>query len=53
MTQFSRLVRPGALRINVSGGNEQVHVNTFKKFDGFIVMQIINKSKDATLRILS
>jgi hypothetical protein len=37
----------------MSGGNEQVHVNTFKKFDGVIVMQIINKSKDATLQILS
>jgi len=53
MAQFSRLVRPGALRINASDGNKQVYVNTFKNFDRVIATQIINKSKDATLRMLS
>jgi glucosylceramidase len=36
MAEFSRLVRPGALRINASDGNKQVYVNTLNLFDSLL-----------------
>jgi hypothetical protein len=48
MAQFSRFVRPGAVRINAKGGNEMVHVSGFKNSDGVVAVQVINNSTNAT-----
>ncbi|KAE9377711.1 glycoside hydrolase family 30 protein [Stipitochalara longipes BDJ] len=48
MAQFSRFVRPDAMRIDADGGNEQVHVSAFKNFDGVVAVQVINNSTNAT-----
>ena len=48
MAQFSRFVRPGAVRIDAEGGNEMVHVSAFKNSDGIVAVQVINNSTNAT-----
>lgn len=46
MAQFSRFVRPGAVRIDAVGGNETVRVSAFKNADGAVAVQVINNSTD-------
>jgi O-glycosyl hydrolase len=48
MAQFSRFVRPGAVRIDAEGGNEEVHVSAFTNSDGVVTVQVINNSTNAT-----
>jgi O-glycosyl hydrolase len=46
MAQFSRFVKPDAVRIGVEGGNETVHVSAFKNANGAVAVQVINNSTD-------
>lgn len=35
------------MRIDASGGNEEVHVSVYKNVDGVVAVQVINNSADA------
>jgi O-glycosyl hydrolase len=46
MAQFSRFVKPDAVRIGAEGGNETVHISAFKNVNGAVAVQVINNSTD-------
>jgi glucosylceramidase len=49
---FSKFIRPGAYRINASGGSEQLNFAGFQNEDGSIVLNIINNGEETDCKIL-
>lgn len=46
LEHFSKFVRPGAYRINTTGGSDQLNFAAFKNSDGSIVLNIINNGAE-------
>ncbi|KAF7157646.1 hypothetical protein CNMCM5623_002020 [Aspergillus felis] len=46
--QWSRFVRPGAVRVAVSGSTSMLQMTAFKNSDGTVAVQMINSASSAT-----
>jgi len=51
LSHFSRFIRPGAYRINCTGGNNELNFIGFINTDGTIILNIINNSDDTSCAI--
>jgi glucosylceramidase len=51
LAHFSKFVKPGAYRINCTGGSEQLNFAGFRNTDGSIVLNVINNGDDTTCKI--
>ena len=51
LSHFSRFVRPGAYRINCTGGSSQLNFAAFRNIDGSIVLNIINNNNETECQI--
>jgi glucosylceramidase len=52
LAHFSKFVRPGAFRINCTGGSSQLNSAAFLNSDGSIVLNIINNGDETDCKIL-
>jgi glucosylceramidase len=52
LAHFSKFVKPGAYRINSSGGSPQLNFAGFRNEDGSIVLNIINNGEETDCKIL-
>src|SRR4051812_44836114 len=52
LTHFSRFVRPGAYRINCTGGSDKLNFAGFKNNDGTIVLNVINNAETSDCKIV-
>jgi O-glycosyl hydrolase len=46
LAHFSKFVKPGAWRVNTSGGSEQLNFAGFQNVDGSVVLNIINNGDE-------
>jgi glucosylceramidase len=51
LAHFSRFIRPGAYRINCSGGSSQLNFAGFLNIDGNIVLNVINNGNEVECKI--
>jgi glucosylceramidase len=51
LEHFSKFVRPGAYRINTTGGWDQLNFAAFKNTDGSIVLNIINNGSETDCKV--
>ncbi len=51
LTHFSKFVKPGAVRINTTGGSDKLNFAAFKNTDGSIVLNIINNGDETDCNI--
>lgn len=51
LAHFSKFVRPGAYRINCTGGSPQLNFVGFKNTDGSVILNIINNGETIDCRI--
>lgn len=51
LTHFSKFVRPGAYRINCTGGTSNFNFAGFQNTDGTIILNVINNSEEADCKI--
>jgi glucosylceramidase len=51
LAHFSKFVRPGAFRINCTGGSSQLNFVGFRNIDGSIVLNVINNGESTECRI--
>ena len=51
LAHFSRFVKPGAFRINCTGGASQLNFAGFQNTDGNIILNIINNGEEKDCRI--
>lgn len=51
LAHFSKFVRPGAYRINCTGGLPSLNFVGFKNTDGSIVLNVINNGDEATCKV--
>lgn len=51
LAHFSKFIKPGAYRINCTGGSPQLNFAGFQNPDGSIVLNIINNGNDTDLKI--
>jgi len=51
LAHFSRFIRPGAYRINSSGGIDKLNFAAFRNTDGTIVLNVINNSDEIKCKI--
>ena len=51
LEHFSKFVRPGACRINTTGGSDQLNFAAFKNTDGSIVLNIINNGDETDCNV--
>jgi len=49
---FSKFIKPGAYRINATGGSQQLNFAGFQNADGSIVLNIINNGDETDCKIL-
>ena len=52
LTHFSRYVKPGAYRINCTGGSKQLNIAGFLNTNGRITLNVINNGYDTENKIL-
>jgi glucosylceramidase len=52
LSHFSRFVRPGAFRIDCTGGSSQLNFAGFRNNDGSIILNIINNGSETDCKIL-
>ncbi|MDN3654014.1 glycoside hydrolase family 30 protein [Ferruginibacter paludis] len=52
LAHFSRFVRPGAFRINCTGGSSKLNFVGFKNSDGTIVLNVINNDEASDCNIV-
>jgi glucosylceramidase len=52
LAHFSKFVKPGAYRINTTGGSQQLNFAGFLNEDGSIVLNIINNGEETGCKIL-
>ena len=51
LTHFSKFVRPGAYRINCTGGSSNFNFTGFQNTDGSIILNVINNAEEADCKI--
>jgi glucosylceramidase len=51
LAHFSKFVRPGAYRINCTGGASQFNIVGFQNKDGSIVLNVINNGDETDFKI--
>ena len=51
LAHFSKFVRPGAFRINCTGGSSQLNFAGFLNTDGTIVLNVINNGSETDCKI--
>jgi glucosylceramidase len=51
LTHFSKFVRPGAYRINCTGGSSQLNFAGFQNSDGGIILNVINNGDETDCKI--
>jgi glucosylceramidase len=51
LAHFSKFIRPGAYRINCSGGSSQLNFTGFQNADGSIVVNVINNGDEVVCNI--
>ena len=49
---FSKFIKPGAYRINTTGGSEKLNFAGFQNEDGSIILNIINNGDDTECKVL-
>jgi glucosylceramidase len=49
---FSKFIKPGAYRINTTGGSEKLNFAGFQNADGSIILNIINNGDDTDCKVL-
>jgi glucosylceramidase len=52
LAHFSKFIKPGAYRINASGGSQQLNFAGFQNEDGSIVLNIINNGDETDCKVL-
>jgi glucosylceramidase len=52
LAHFSKFVKPGAYRINTTGGSQQLNFAGFQNEDGTIVLNIINNGDETDCKVL-
>jgi glucosylceramidase len=51
LTHFSKFVRPGAFRINCTGGSPTLNFAGFQNTDGSIILNVINNGEETDFKI--
>ena len=51
LTHFSKFVKPGAYRINCTGGSSQLNFAGFQNTDGSIILNVINNGDETDCKI--
>lgn len=52
LTHFSKFVKPGAYRINCTGGSSKLNFAGFQNTDGSIILNVINNGDETDCKIL-
>jgi glucosylceramidase len=52
LAHFSRFIRPGAYRVNTSGGADKLNLAGFQNTDGSIVLNIINNGDETSCKVV-
>jgi len=52
LAHFSKFIRPGAYRINSTGGSENFNFAAFRNTDGSIILNIINNGGETDCKVL-
>lgn len=52
LAHFSKFIKPGAFRINSTGGSSQLNYASFLNSDGSIVLNVINNGNETDCKIL-
>jgi glucosylceramidase len=52
LAHFSRFIRPGAYRVNTSGGTEKLNFAGFQNTDGSIVLNVINNGDETSCKVM-
>lgn len=52
LAHFSKFVKPGAWRVNASGGSQQLNFAGFQNADGSIILNIINNGDETDCKIV-
>lgn len=52
LAHFSKFVRPGAFRINATGGTSTLNIAGFQNQDGSVVLNVVNNDKESECNIV-